>query len=195
MQKVTPILVLALLAGCGDETPVVAAQADSVAADQKAEIAASYVARESIGKPTLPVTLSYSYLNSPAVDEPVTVRVSVSSLGISDMTATIGTKGALALAKSQPSDVVMKAASATTQATSENLDIVVTPSAEGRSYITLLVAGVMNGRPMTKAVAVPVQVGTGGPALATNGEIIATDVEVLSSLPAQQRLEQPALTP
>ena len=45
-----------------------------------------------------------------------------------------------------------------------------TPSDEGRSYLNVQVNGTWEGQPFTKAMSIPVQVGEGGPTLATNGE-------------------------
>ncbi|MEM9171281.1 MAG: hypothetical protein AAGA84_01115 [Pseudomonadota bacterium] len=183
-------IITAALLGCGgtpDSTTLIAEdQGDDAREAAKAQIVAEHHEHRSPGKPTLPVAIDYSYLQVPSVGEPVTVRLSVVSQAVSGMSASVSTRGSMSLAKTQPQQIAMKATGQS--ASSETIDVVVTPSAEGRSYLNVVIRGELDGRAMTKAISVPVQVGQAGPALRINGELIETDVEVLSSMPASQSI-------
>lgn len=177
-------LLAVALGACGGEPP-----ATTTAAPVVAEVTSKPLPGDSPGKPSAPVSLTYEFLQAPAVGEPLTIRLSVT--GGSDLQPLdlgLGTRGALALSKNTPATMPLKAASSTT-AGAMTEDIVVTPSDEGRSYLNVQVNGIWQGQPFTKAMSIPVQVGEGGPTLTTNGEIIDDGVEVLSSMPADQRVE------
>lgn len=187
MNRIVPILMLtAAVTGCGGEPPVTTSEAPVVA-----EVAAKPLPGTSPGKPTVPVYMAYEFMQAPAVGQPLTVRVTLRGMGdvlTSDLR--VSTRGALALSKNTPERMPLKAAaSASPDISSVTQDIIVTPSDTGRSYVSLQVVGTWEGQPFTKAMAIPVQVGEGGPRLETNGVIIDDGVEVLSSMPADQRLE------
>ncbi|MEL6869616.1 MAG: hypothetical protein AAFO81_07440 [Pseudomonadota bacterium] len=168
--------------GRGDQPALTAADMA-----EKPEIQAATIAGDSIGKPTLPIKVDYTYAQTPTVGEPLTVQLRVESRDISAMTMNLSTRGEVALSKSTPASIAMKGNGVTPSA--ETHDIVMTPAVEGRSYLNVVVNGTYIGEPVTKAVSIPIQVGSGGPSLSSNGAVIATDVEVLTSMPAQQTVE------
>ncbi|MEO0575554.1 MAG: hypothetical protein AAF004_08825 [Pseudomonadota bacterium] len=187
MNRMIPGFIVAVaLAGCGQQPGSSNVVVAATPAPTKAEIDATHMHGDSIGKPTLPITFAYDY-TTPTVGEPMTVSVSVDSADISAMSMRVSTRGDIAVSKSTPDAIPMKANGI--DAASETLDIVVTPSAEGRSYLNVIVSGTYEGQPVTKAVSIPIQIGQGGPTLKSNGTIIETDVEVLSSMPASQTVK------
>lgn len=185
MHRIASTTLLAIvLSACGGEPPATTSEAPPVA-----EVTSKPLPGDSPGKPTVPVSLAYEFLQAPAVGQPLTVRLEVT--GGTDVVAMdlgVGTRGALALSKNTPVSAPLKVAS-TGVPGAMTQDIVVTPSDEGRSYLNVQVSGTWEGQPFTKAMSIPVQVGAGGPTLETNGEIIDDGVEVLSSMPADQRIE------
>ena len=183
----TPLLILAAAAivACGGEPPETTAPAP-VAAD----ITAKALTGNSPGKPSVPLSLGYEFLQTPAIGQPLTVRLRVApgnGIALGDMSVT--TRGALTLSNNTPAQVALKAAAAAGDDGSMRRDIVVTPADTGRSYLNVQISGTSPDGPFTKAIAIPVQVGTGGPKLESNGEIIDDGVEVLSSMPADQQLD------
>lgn len=193
MNKTIPgFIFAAVLAGCGQQPGTSDVVVAATPAPAKAEIDARHMPGDSIGKPTLPITFSYDYAQAPSVGEPMTVSISVESRDISAMSMRLATRGDIALSKSTPAAIALKANGI--DPSQETLDVVVTPAAEGRSYLNVIVSGSYEGQPVTKAVSIPIQVGEGGPTLKTNGTIIATDVEVLSSMPASQTVRSESET-
>lgn len=184
-RTATTILLAIALSACGGEPPATTTEAPATVA-----VTAKPLPGDSPGKPTVPLSLSYAFLQAPAVGQPLTVRLEVT--GEADMSVLdlgVGVRGALALSKNTPASLPLKAATSGAPGVMTQ-DIVVTPSDEGRSYLNIQVNGTWEGQPFTKAMSIPVQVGEGGPALKTNGEIIDDGVEVLSSMPADQRIER-----
>ncbi|MEN7342795.1 MAG: hypothetical protein AAAFM81_07600 [Pseudomonadota bacterium] len=172
-----------LLSGCSESLPPAPEQ--SLA---EAKIAARTVSEASIGKPTVPVVVDYAFLNTPTVDQPLQIRMSVSGRDVSNLTMAMSTRGELALSKNTPASMPLKMGATTGAA--EAVDTYVTPSAEGRSYVNVQISGLYENQPFTKAISIPVQVGAGGPVLEKNGEIIDTGVEILSSMPASQQVSK-----
>ncbi|MEL6199045.1 MAG: hypothetical protein AAFR09_02440 [Pseudomonadota bacterium] len=185
MNRIAPILILsASLAACGDEPPVTSTEAPVAA-----EISSKKLTAEQHGKSTVPVFMAYEFLQTPAVGEPLTVRVELARASTIEAGALrVATRGAMTLSKNTPEQMPLKA-SASSGTDLWTQDIVVTPSDTGRSYVSIQVNGIWEGQPFTKAMSIPVQVGEGGPRLETNGVIIDDGVEVLSSMPADQQLE------
>lgn len=158
----------------------------------EAKITASSVSEDSIGKPTVPVTINYTFQNEPVVGEPLQISLNVSSSGVSGLSMAMTTRGSLALSKNTPAQIVLK--SNVSPSATQSHNAVVVANAEGRSYLNVQITGIYEGQPFTKAVSIPVQVGQGGPTLQKNGEIIDTGIEVLSSMPASQTVEKEATT-
>ncbi|MEO0616873.1 MAG: hypothetical protein AAFY69_12150 [Pseudomonadota bacterium] len=185
MNRIASTLILSVsLVACGGEPPATTTEAPTVA-----EISSKRLPGDSPGKPTVPVFMAYEFLQTPAVGEPLTVRVELT--GATTVAASgmrVATRGALALSKNTPEQMPLKAAASSSDGVLTQ-DIVVTPSDTGRSYVSIQVNGLWEGQPFTKAMSIPVQVGEGGPRLETNGVIIDDGVEVLSSMPADQQLE------
>jgi hypothetical protein len=186
MHRIASTILLAIaLSACGGEPPATTTEAPPVA-----EVTSKPLPGDSPGKPSVPVSLAYEFLQAPAVGQPLTVRLEVSGgADVVAMDLAVNTRGALTLSKNTPATAPLKAAS-TGAPGAMTQDIVVTPSDEGRSYVNVQVSGTWEGEPFTKAMSIPVQVGEGGPTLQTNGEIIDDGVEVLSSMPADQRIER-----
>ncbi len=185
MYRIASSTFLAIaLCACGGEPPTTTTEAPAVA-----KVTAKPLHGDSPGKPSAPVSLTYEFLQAPAVGQPLTVRLSVTGgTDVQPLDLGLGTRGALELSKNTPTAMPLKAGSTTTGAMTQ--DIVVTPSDLGRSYLNVQINGTWEGQPFTKAMSIPVQVGEGGPTLLTNGEIIDDGVEVLSSMPADQRIER-----
>ncbi|MEM7612802.1 MAG: hypothetical protein AAF270_14035 [Pseudomonadota bacterium] len=180
-----PLTVVSVtLAGCGESQPQVIADN---AVEPVVTKVSSKVLDDVIGKPTVPVAVEYSFAGTPAVGVPLEVSVTISSVDMSSLGMTMSTRGQLDLGKTMPDQIALK--TGLVSAETNTVDVVVIPSATGRSYLNLQVSGMYEGQPFTKAMSLPVQVGEGGPELATNGEIIDTGVEVLSSMPAEQQVE------
>lgn len=186
MHRIAFTTLLAIgLSACGGEPPATTTEAPATAA-----VTSKPLPGDSPGKPTVPVTLSYEFLQVPAVGQPLIVRLEVTGgADVSPLGLAVGVRGALALSKNTPETLPLKAAASGAPGAMTQ-DIVVTPSDEGRSYLNVQVSGTWEGQPFTKAMSIPVQVGEGGPTLMTNGEIIDDGVEVLSSMPADQRIER-----
>ncbi|MEL6447971.1 MAG: hypothetical protein AAFQ62_08535 [Pseudomonadota bacterium] len=184
MTRIAFSLILSLtLVACGGESPVTTTEAPAVA-----QVAGKPLPGDSPGKPTVPIFMSYEFLQSPAVGEPLTVRVELrGATAVATNGMRVATRGSLALSKNTPSQMPLKASSSSAGVMTQ--DIVVTPSDTGRSYVSIQVSGTWEGQPFTKAMSIPLQVGEGGPRLETNGVIIDDGVEVLSSMPADQQLE------
>lgn len=188
MYRIASTTLLAIaLAACSGEPPATTTEAPAVAGVSSKPL---LLPGHSPGKPTAPVSLAYEFLQAPAVGQPLTVRLSVTGgADVQPLDLGVGTRGALTLSKNTPSAMPLKAAASSAPGVMTQ-EIVVTPSDQGRSYLNVQVNGTWEGQPFTKAMSIPVQVGEGGPMLSTNGEIIDDGVEVLSSMPADQRIEQ-----
>lgn len=186
------LFAIAVLGACGNgDTTNSAATAQPAAAVEPvdAKIESRPLDGDSVGKPGLPVRIGYEFLGTPAVNEPLTVRLNIEGRDVSGLSMSMSTRGQIALSKNAPTRVALK--SAVTDASAEQYDTVVNISGAGRSYLNVQITGIYDNQPFTKAVSIPVQVGAGGPVLNTNGEIIDDGVEILSSMPAEQQVDNP----
>ena len=166
--------------GCSETLPPLDEAQDATVGEAK--IAAHPHNELSPGKPSVPVTIDCAFLNEPAGEQPLKIRLNVSASGATQLDMHMKTRGNLALSKNTPQAVPLKSAGDQ----SEAYEAVVIASEEGRSYLNVQISGFYENQPFTKAISIPVQVGVGGPVLEKNGEIIDTGVEVLSSMPAKQ---------
>lgn len=174
-------LVAGLLTGCDEPAQTVAVEAPPPTKITTADYG------DSIGKPTVPVTVDYSFAGEPKVGEPLAVRLSVRGSGVSGLSMSLATRGALSMVKTAPTQIALKSGLASNDAAEH--EALVIAADRGRSYLNVQITGIYENQPFTKAISIPIQVGEGGPVLSTNGEIIDTGVEVLSVMPAEQTIE------
>ncbi|MEL7312146.1 MAG: hypothetical protein AAFN07_11580 [Pseudomonadota bacterium] len=175
----------AVLAGCGGVAEEVADV--EIAPAAKPEL--SLVELESDGSSASPMAIGYAFDSEPTVGQPLVISVSVSGEQASELLLQTSTRGGVSLSDNSPASIALKPNP--TVAEPATAQLVVTPEEPGRSYVNLQIGGLFEGRTFTTAKTIPIQAVSAEPNLDTNGNVIDTGVEVLSSLPAQEDMTAP----
>ena len=122
-------------------------------------------------KPGAPFAMSYRIIGTPIVGSPVTIDLRVESmLGAQSITVDyrINDAAALSLHEAQPARVQVEPAA------NENFvaqRVTVIPQREGRLYLNVSASFETAEGSASTIMAVPIQVGAGGPELKENGEV------------------------
>jgi hypothetical protein len=147
-MRISPGLLLsvswfALLAGC------------QIAENPGPELPASTPMLQPPGKLSAPVEISYQLLAQPRLGQPLEIMVSARALDQSqDVTLRVTPDSGLSL--SSPALLTLRSPRA---GEGREDRMVVTPLLEGRSFLNVVATVNVNGQPMQKAIAIPIQVG------------------------------------
>lgn len=107
------------------------------------------------GKLSAPVDISYELMAEPRLGQALEIRISARSLQ-PDQEITVQVTPAAGLSLSSPAVFIAR---------TPRLDegqlapVVVTPLVEGRSFLNVIATVNVNGQPLQKAIAIPIQVG------------------------------------
>ncbi len=164
---------LALAAcGNGEVNESVAASADDAAPAASSETAKPLFAYDgTASKPGAPFAMSYRIIGTPIVGSPVTIDLRVESmLGAQPITVDyrINDAAAMSLHEAQPARVQVEPAA------NENFvaqRVTIVPQREGRLYLNVSASFLTAEGSASTIMAVPIQVGAGGPELKENGEV------------------------
>ncbi len=170
---VTVCATLALSAcGNGEVDTSVAASAEIAPPATPTETAKPLFAYDgTVSKPGAPFTMSYQIIGTPIVGSPVTIDLRVESmLGAQPITVDyrINDAATMSLHEAQPSRVQVEPAA------NENFiaqRVTVVPQREGRLYLNVSASFETAEGSAATVMAVPIQVGAGGPELKENGEV------------------------
>ena len=178
MQRIKHLTVtvcasLALSAcGSGDVDTSAAASADKAPPATPTESAKPLFAYDgTVSKPGAPFAMSYRIIGTPIVGSPVTIDLRVESmLGAQPITVDyrINDAAAMSLHEAQPDRVRIAPAE------NENFivqRVTVVPQREGRIYLNVSASYETDEGSVSAIMAVPIQVGAGGPELRENGEV------------------------
>ena len=178
MQRIKHLIVLVsatlALAACGNGD----VETSAAASDDNAPTAAPTTAAKplfandgTVAKPGAPFAMSYRIIGTPIVGSPVTIDLRVESmLGAQPITVDyrINDAAAMSLHEAQPARVQVEPAA------NENFiaqRVTVIPQREGRIYLNVSASFDTPEGSTSTIMAVPIQVGTGGPELRENGEV------------------------
>lgn len=150
-----------------------------------AETVPAKAAYTSPGKPSAPVTLNYEWLGTPALGQPITLRLSFSAQGeAADLRLRYAGEGAVSLRAGGEEQVSLRAEPAPVR------ELVVVPSREGLHHVNVFVE--LGDR--ARAFSIPLQVGKVDmkTLLKPQGKLVQTpEGQTLISLPAEETVEQP----
>ena len=165
-----------VLAACGgsDVDPVAAVDATTETMSETEVLKPAKPGRDydgTVSKPGSPFALSYRIVGTPLVGSPVTINLRVDSLlGTDPITVDyrINDLSAMSLHEAQPDRVRI--------APAENQNFVeqrvtVVPQREGRIYLNVSSSYETDSGSVSAIMAIPIQVGAGGPDLQENGEV------------------------
>ena len=169
----TVCVTLALSAcGNGDIDTSAATSADNAPPATPTESAKPLFAYDgTVSKPGAPFAMSYRIIGTPIVGSPVTIDLRVESmLGARPITVDyrFNDAGAMSLHEAQPARVQVEPAA------NENFiaqRVTVIPQREGRHYLNVSASFETADGSRSTIMAVPIQVGAGGPELRENGEV------------------------
>lgn len=137
------------------------------------------------GKPGAPVELNYELLGTPAVGQPLTLRLDFRASGeADDLSISYAGEGALSLQAAAAENLSLRAEP------TPHRELTVVPRKEGMHYVNVFVR--LGER--SRSFSVPIQVGKVDvkAALKPQGELSTTpEGERLISLPAQETVEKP----
>ena len=162
------------LSACGNGEVDTSAAANADNAPPAAPTAAAkplFAYDGTVSKPGAPFAMSYRIIGTPIVGSPVTIDLRVESmLGAQPITVDyrINDAAAMSLHEAQPARVQVEPAA------NENFiaqRVTVVPQREGRLYLNVSAAFETAAGSTSTIMAVPIQVGAGGPALRENGEV------------------------
>ena len=170
---VTVCATLALSAcGNGDVDTSAAVSADNAPPAAPTAAAKPLFAYDgTVSKPGAPFAMSYRIIGTPIVGSPVTIDLRVESmLGAQPITVDyrINDAAAMSLHEAQPARVRVEPVA------NENFiaqRVTVVPQREGRLYLNVSASFETAEGSTSTIMAVPIQVGTGGPELRENGEV------------------------
>ena len=182
MQRIKHLIIsvcatLALSAcGNGDVDTSAAASADSAptttpTAASTASAKPLFAYDGTVSKPGAPFAMSYRIIGTPIVGSPVTIDLRVESmLGAQPVTVDyrINDAAAMSLHEAQPARVQVEPVA------NENFiaqRVTVIPQREGRLYLNVSASFETAEGSTSSIMAVPIQVGAGGPELRENGEV------------------------
>jgi hypothetical protein len=167
-------LALAALAACGagNVEPSTAGSADNAPPAAPTAAAKPLFAYDgTAAKPGAPFAVSYRIIGTPIVGSPVTIDLRVESmLGAQPITVDyrINDAAAMSLHEAQPARVRVEPVA------NENFvaqRVTVVPQREGRIYLNVSASYETAEGSTSTIMAVPIQVGAGGPELRENGEV------------------------
>ncbi len=157
--------------GNGGADPVVADTDNALPATEQAFAKPPFAHDGTLSKPGAPFAMSYRIIGTPIVGSPVTIDLRVESMrGARPITVDyrINDAAAMSLHEAQPSRVQLEPAA------NENFiaqRVTVVPQREGRLYLNVSASFETPEGSTSTIVAVPIQVGAGGPELRENGEV------------------------
>ncbi len=165
-----------LLTGCSSDDAV------SPAGDSKPAAAESFT-----HKPQGPVTIDYRIIGAPIVGQPLAVNVEVQSLlGPQQIVLSyrINDSTALEFAASQPAQLSI-APSNDDRPSVQQVSLV--PLREGRVFLNVAASVDVDGRTLSTAIAIPIQVGSAPRQVDSNGTVGADATgQAIHSLPAAE---------
>jgi hypothetical protein len=178
MQRIKHLIILVsaihALSACGNgdvETSSAASANNEPTAAPAAAAKPLFAHDGTVSKPGAPFAMSYRIIGTPIVGSPVTIDLRVeSTLGAQPITVDyrINDAAAMSLHEAQPARVQVEPAA------NENFiaqRVTVIPQREGRIYLNVSASFETPVGSISSIMAVPIQVGTGGPALRENGEV------------------------
>lgn len=158
--------------GNGEVSESAAASADNAPQAAPTEPAKPLFAHDgTVSKPGAPFTMSYRIIGTPIVGSPVTIDLRVESmLGAQPITVDyrINDAAAMSLHEAQPARIQVEPAA------NENFvaqRVTVVPQREGRLYLNVSASFETAEGSASTIMAVPIQVGAGGPELKEHGEV------------------------
>lgn len=179
MMKTTPtaatclatMLALGLVA-CGDD-PASKSEATSVPDKSVAQDAGKPMPAMSgpIGKPGAPFAIRYTIIGTPIVGSPVSIDLEVrSNLGPRPVRIgyVVTDETAMMLHEAQPPEVQVEAAGDEAKVLQR---VTVVPIREGRLYLNVTAAAEDEQGTTSTVIAIPIQVGEGGPELEQQGQL------------------------
>ena len=144
-------------------------------------------AEASAGKPSAPISISYTVIGTPVVGQPVNINLEVSSsLGSRPVTLNYRINDArnLAFPQAQPQRVALAAPAEAGRAAQQ---VTVIPQREGRLYLNVSAEVETEEGMMMKSMAIPIQVGRAPRQEEPNGELReGADGETVISMPAEE---------
>jgi hypothetical protein len=179
------LLTCAALTGCQD------AADGRGAADAEQTVAAgaktAAVDDASPGKPTAPVSIRYEIIGNAMVGQPIGINLQVSSSRpdqVVRLNYRVNDASAMLFPESQAQRIEMAPA---TDAKPRMQQVTVIPQREGRLFLNVSAEVETENGTMFRALAIPIQVGAGNSAPATNGEVRQSgDGEKVISMPASE---------
>ncbi|MGB5510494.1 MAG: hypothetical protein WBM87_02180 [Woeseiaceae bacterium] len=178
MQRIKHLTVLVsatlALSACGNGDVATRAAASADKAPTSASTAAAkplFAYDGTAAKPGAPFAVSYRIIGTPIVGSPVTIDLRIESMrGAQPITVDyrINDAAAMSLHEAQPARVQVEPVA------NENFiaqRVTVIPQREGRIYLNVSASFETAEGSTSTIMAVPIQVGTGGPELRENGEV------------------------
>lgn len=156
--------------------------ADTQSASEPAEVTGGMAA----GKPTAPIDIGYDVIGTPIVGQPVSIDLSVRSTRGGDAPVRLRYKVLDTQAMSFPDTQARELALKVGGREPAVRQVTVVPQREGRLYLNVTAEVETPGGALIKSIAIPVQVGKGGPVDRKPGGTLKEDAdgETVISLPA-----------
>ncbi|HLT89965.1 MAG TPA: hypothetical protein VKZ85_03390 [Woeseiaceae bacterium] len=182
--SILPVLACLALAGCNDD-PL--ATNDPAAGSGSADEEAAPAAATSAGKPAAPIAIDYDVIGTPVVGQPVGIDVRVRATS-GDAPVRLSYRVLDPQSMTFPDTQARELALRVTQREPAVRQVTVVPQREGRLYLNVTAEVDTADGTLLRSIAIPVQVGSAGPARQEPGGILKQEPggETVISLPADE---------